>query len=391
MLDRQLAPTLLRLSASFPVIAVTGPRQSGKTTLVRALFPDKSYVSLEDPIERSFAEEDPRGFLARFVAGAIFDEAQRWPDLFSHLQGLVDKDRQPGRFVLTGSQQFGLLSGVTQSLAGRVGLTRLLPLALGELPKADIAAANIDALMLQGFYPALHAQAVSPADWYTSYVATYLERDVRQLTQIQDLSTFQRFLRLAAGRTGQLLNLSALAGEAGIAHSTARAWLSVLEASDIVFLLPPYHRNFGKRLVKTPKLYFIDVGLACWLLGIRNVEMLGLNPLRGALFETWVVGEFLKARLNAGQPSDLYFWRDNNGLEADLMFEVGNRLQPVEIKSGQTVTADYIRAGQKAARFAGEEALPPWLIYGGDQSYERSGVRAMGWRELCSRLGERAE
>jgi hypothetical protein len=380
MLDRNLSSTLQRLAASFPAIAVTGPRQSGKTTLVRALFPEKPYINLEDPTERAFAQEDPRGFLARFVKGAVFDEAQRWPDLFSHLQGLIDQDRQLGRFVLTGSQQFGLLSGVTQSLAGRVGLTRLLPLALNELPASHVAATDIDTLLLRGFYPALHTQPVLPADWFSSYVATYVERDVRQLTQVQDLSTFQRFLRLAAGRTGQLLNLSALAGETGIAHSTARAWLSVLEASDIVFLLPPYHRNFGKRLVKTPKLYFVDVGLACWLLGIRNSETLALHPLRGALFETCVIGEFLKARLNAGQPPDLYFWRDNNGLEADLLFEANNRLQPVEIKSGRTVTPDYIRAGQKAARIAGDEALPPWLVYGGDESYERSGVRVIGWR-----------
>lgn len=382
MLARNLTPTLLRLAASFPAIAVTGPRQSGKTTLVRALFPDKPYVNLEDPTERAFALEDPRGFLARFVNGAVFDEAQRWPDLFSHLQGLIDQDRQPGRFVLTGSQQFGLLSGVTQSLAGRVGLTRLLPLALNELPTSHVAETEIDTLLLRGFYPALHTQPVLPADWFASYVATYVERDVRQLTQVQDLSAFQRFLRLAAGRTGQLLNLSALAGETGIAHSTARAWLSVLEASDIVFLLPPYHRNFGKRLVKTPKLYFVDVGIACWLLGIRNNETLALHPLRGALFETCVVSEFLKARLNAGKPPDLYFWRDNNGLEADLLFEANNRLQPVEIKSGRTVTPDYIRAGQKAARIAGDEALPPWLVYGGDDCYERSGVRVIGWRDV---------
>lgn len=387
MFDRALSLTLNRLAQSFPVVAVTGPRQSGKTTLVRRVFADKPYVSLEDPTERAFALEDPRGFLARFAAGAVFDEAQRWPDLFSYLQGLVDADRSPGRFILTGSQQFGLLSGVTQSLAGRVGMTRLLPLALGELPPGDIESLGLDGLMLRGLYPALHVQPVTPEDWFASYVATYVERDVRQVLNVQDLSAFQRFLRLCAGRTGQLLNLSALAGEAGIAQSTARAWMSVLEASDLVYLLPPYHRNFGKRVVKSPKLYLVDVGLACWLLGIRSVEVLNLHPLRGALFETWVVGEFLKARLNAGQPPDLYFWRDNNGLEADIVFEMEGRLQSVEIKSGQTVTPDYIRAGQKAARFANGEALPPWLIYAGKESYERSGVRVMGWRALAA-LGQ---
>lgn len=326
--------------------------------------------------------EDPRGFLARFEQGAVFDEAQRWPDLFSYLQGMVDVQRAPGRFVLTGSQQFGLLAGVTQSLAGRVGLTRLLPLALDELPTAS-RQLSIDSLMLLGGYPLLHTQPVMASDWFASYVATYIERDVRQVLNVKDVTTFQRFLRLCAGRSGQLLNLSALAGEAGISHSTARAWLSVLESSDLVFLLPPYHRNFGKRLVKTPKLYFLDTGLACWLLGIRSSDVLALHPSRGALFETWIVAEFVKDRFNRGLPADLYFWRDNNGLEADLVFEMGTRLQPVEIKSGQTVTRDYMRAGQASARFAGSEALPPWLIYGGDESYERSGLRVIGWRDIA--------
>ena len=382
MIPRTLAETLRRLAQSFPVVAITGPRQSGKTTLARAVFPDKPYASLEDPIERAFALEDPRGFLARFDQGAVFDEAQRWPDLFSYLQGMVDQQRTPGRFVLTGSQQFGLLAGVTQSLAGRVGLTRLLPFALDELPAAS-RQFSLDSIMLLGGYPLLHTEPAIASDWFASYVATYIERDVRQVLNVKDVTTFQRFLRLCAGRTGQLLNLSALAGEAGISHSTARAWLSVLESSDLVFLLPPYHRNFGKRLVKTPKLYFLDTGLACWLLGIRSPDVLALHPSRGALFETWVVSEFVKDRFNRGLPADLYFWRDNNGLEADLVFEVGTRLQPVEIKSGQTVTRDYIKAGQASARFAGDEALPPWLIYGGNESYERSGLRVIGWRDMA--------
>ena len=386
MFERCLAPTLERLARGFPIVAVTGPRQSGKTTLVRRVFADKPYVSLEDPAERAFALEDPRGFLARFAAGAIFDEAQRWPELFSWLQGMVDADRTPGRFVLTGSQQFGLLSGVTQSLAGRVGMTRLLPLALAELPAERVAALGLDGLMLCGAYPAPHVQPVAAGDWFASYVATYVERDVRQVLKVQDLSAFQRFLRLCAARTGQLLNLSALADEAGVSRGTAQAWLSVLEASDLIFLLQPYHRNFGKRLVKSPKLYFVDVGMACWLLGIRTAELLNVHPLRGALFETWVVGEFLKSRFNAGLPADLYFWRDNNGLEADLVFEVAGRLQPVEIKSGRTVTPDYVRAGQKAGRFAGDEALPPWLVYGGDDSYARSGIEVIGWRDLARHI-----
>lgn len=388
MLTRSITPTLLRLAASFPVLAMTGPRQSGKTTLARQQFADKPYVSLEDPIERAFANDDPRSFLARFPEGAVFDEAQRWPDLFSHLQGMVDADRRPGRFILTGSQQFGLLAGVTQSLAGRVGMTRLLPLAAGEIPAVADGQFSLDGLMLKGGYPALHTQAVQPSDWFASYIATYVERDVRQVLNIQSLPTFQRFLRLCAGRTGQLLNIAALAGEAGITANTAKSWLAVLESSDLIHLLPPYFRNFGKRLVKMPKLYFLDTGLACWLLGIRDEGVLALHPLRGALFENWVVSEFIKSRYNQGQPADLYFWRDNNGLEADLIFEQGNRLQMVEIKSGQTITSDTIRAGQRAIRMAADEALTPWLIYGGDESYQRSGVKIFGWRGFQAELAQ---
>ena len=384
MIERQLAPTLARLAQSFPVLAITGPRQSGKTTLARHLFPDKPYVSLEDPTERAFAAEDPRGFLARFYQGAIFDEAQRWPDLFSYLQGMVDEDRRPGRFVLTGSQQFGLLAGVTQSLAGRVAMCRLLPFSAAEIAGIAEGRLALDEVLWRGAYPALHATSVQPGDWYASYITTYLERDVRQVLQVQDLATFQRFVRLCAGRTGQLLNLTALASEAGISHTTARAWLSVLESSDVLFLLTPYHRNFGKRLVKSPKLYFVDTGLACWLLGIRQPEQLDLHPSRGALFENWVISEFLKHRTNQGQPSDLHFWRDNNGLEADLLYETGGgTLQTVEIKSGQTPTSDYVRAGLRAASMAGTQAHTPLLIYGGETSVLRNGVQLLGWRMLA--------
>jgi predicted AAA+ superfamily ATPase len=382
---RDLSPTLRRLARQFPVVAVTGPRQAGKTTLVRQVFGDKPYVSLEDPVELGFAQSDPRGFLQRFAQGAIFDEAERWPDLFTHLQGLVDADRVPGRFVLTGSQQFGLMAGVTQSLAGRFGLSRLMPLALSEIrPHGDLYAH-----LWRGGYPALwqtERTALESNDWFGAYIATYVERDVRQLLQVQNLSTFQRFVRLCAARTGTLLNLVSLATDAGISHTTARQWLSVLESSELVFLLQPYHRNFGKRLVKTPKLYFTDTGLAAWLVGIRDPELLALHPMRGALFETWVLSEFRKFRLNRGLPADLYFWRDNNGLEADLVFETTEGLQCVEIKSSQTITPDLVRAGQRASRFVTEPAPQPWLIHGAPENYTREGVRCIGWQSFADPL-----
>ncbi len=390
MLSRNLSPTLARLAQTFPVVAVTGPRQSGKTTLVRALFPDKPFVSLEDPVARAFAQEDPQGFLSRYDQGphgAIFDEAQRWPELFSYLQGFVDRNRQAGRFILTGSQQFDLMAGVTQSLAGRVGITRLLPLASNEWPAQDLAQVSLNHALIRGAYPEMHDQPLTVAtDWFSSYVTTYVERDVRQLLRVTDLSTFQRFMRLCAGRTGQLLNITALASESGITRKTAQTWLDVLQASDLLTLLPPYHRNFGKRLVKTPKLYFVDTGLACWLLGIREQDQLALHPMRGALFENWVISDALKHRYNKGLPAELYFWRDNNGLEADLVFERGSSLQTIEIKSGQTVTSDYIKAGKKSAHFANGEALVPWLVHGGEDQYTRSGVEVIGWRQWAEKL-----
>ncbi len=389
---RGLSQTLARLALQFPVIAITGPRQSGKTTLARQAFSGKPYVSLEDPAELAFAQSDPRSFLQRYTQGAIFDEAQRWPDLFSYLQGMVDNDRVAGRFVLIGSQQFGLMAGVTQSLAGRVGMTRLMPLALAELrqPSNTQRTLNLHEHLWRGGYPALwHTQAgslpsaLAANDWFGSYIASYVERDVRQLVQVQNLATFQRFVRLCAARTGTLLNLVALATDAGISHTTARQWLSVLESSELVFLLQPYHRNFGKRLVKTPKLYFTDTGLAAWLLGIRDPQLLAIHPMRGPLFETWVVGEFRKFRLNQGLPADLYFWRDNNGLEADLVFETESGLQCVEIKSSQTITSDLVRAGQRASRFVTEPAPAPWLIHGAAETYTREGVRCISWQQFA--------
>ncbi len=385
MIPRLAAATVARLAKGFPVIALIGPRQSGKTTLARAAFPGKPYVSFETHNERAFAQEDPLGFLARFPEGAVLDEAQHCPQLFSYLQTRVDLDGRMGSFVLTGSQNFNLLSNITQSLAGRVGIVHLLPFSLAELAAAGRQAPSLDAALFSGLYPPLHDRLLDPASWHASYIATYLERDVRQMASVHDLGLFQRFLQLCAARTGQLLNLSSLAADAGISPGTARNWLSILQASYIAFLLPPHHRNFGKRLVKTPKLYFLDTGLATALLNIQGIEHMAVHPARPALFETLVIGEYLKARFNCGLSSNLYFWRDNIGNEVDLVIENGPRLDPVEIKSGRTVSSDWFSGLRRWAGYAGNEGGPARLIYGGEDSYSRSGIRVTGWPALANR------
>lgn len=384
MIPRTAAASLQRLAQGFPVIALTGPRQSGKTTLAKAVFTDKPYISLENPDEREYAERDPKGFLARFGSGAILDEVQRCPHLFSWLQGVVDARGIMGDFVLTGSAQFELLAGVTQSLAGRVGRVELLALSAHELAAVDKLPNTLEEALLLGAYPALFDRSLSPNDWFANYVTTYLERDVRQLIAVRDLSQFQRFVRMCAARSGQLLNLAALGADCGISAVTAREWLSVLEASYLITRLSPHHQNFGKRLVKTPKLYFLDVGLMAWLLGIRDAASIQTHAARGALFETYVVGEFIKHRFNAGQSADLYFWRDSTGHEVDLLQETPQGLQAIEIKSGATFASDWPGALAKWQGFAKDEALPPMIVFGGEGAYERQGCRVLGWRELTN-------
>jgi predicted AAA+ superfamily ATPase len=370
---------LLRLARGFPIVAITGPRQSGKTTLARQTFPDKPYLSLEDPDVLALAESDPRGLLASNPHGAVLDEAQRAPQLFSYLQTRVDESGAPGAWILTGSQQFGLLSGITQSLAGRVGMLQLLPFSVPELRAAGRLPPTLDELLVRGFYPPLYDRPVSSGDWFAAYIATYVERDVRQLVNVRDLSTFQRFVKMCAARTGQLLNLSSLAADCGISHNTAAAWISVLEASYIVHLLRPHHRNFNKRLVKTPKLYFCDAGLASWLLGVREPGQVSFHAQRGALFETLVVNEFLKQQLNDGQPSNLFFWRDSKGLEIDLLIERGDDLTPVEIKSGQTIAPDSFAGLTQWLALSGDPGHRAWLVYGGDREHRKDNVGILPW------------
>ena len=382
MIPRIATNTLQRLAKGFPIVALTGPRQSGKTTLAKAVFADKTYVSLENPDEREFAERDPQRFLQRFADGAILDEVQRCPALLSWLQGLVDERGRMGDFILTGSAQFDLISGITQSLAGRVGRIELLPLAMGELVEAEKMPHSLDEVLYCGSYPALYDRDLTPDDWFPNYVATYLERDVRQLITVRDLTQFQRFVKMCAARSGQMLNLASLGADCGISAVTAREWLSVLEASYLVMRLPPYHRNFGKRLVKTPKLYFLDVGLMAWLLGIRDVATIETHAARGALFETYIISELMKQRFNAGRPADLFFWRDNVGHEVDVLYETPQGLQAVEIKSGSTFASDWPTAALKWRKFTGDEALPPIIVYGGKGGYHREACRVVGWREL---------
>jgi len=374
-----LIDTLLK---GFPIVTITGPRQSGKTTLAKAVFPGKPYVSLEDPDVRLSALDDPRSFLERFPDGAVLDEVQRCPAIFSYLQTRVDADGRMGLFILTGSQQFGLLSGISQSLAGRTAFVGLLPLSLGELKSADLLPQSLNEMLLKGGYPALYDRKLTPQAWFGAYVTAYVERDVRQMLKVQELETFQRFVMFCAGRTGQLLNLSTLAADCGITHNTAKAWLSVLEASYLVFRLLPHHVNFNKRLVKAPKLYFYDVGLACWLLGIHSSQQLTAHPLRGALFETWVMAELMKLRLNEGIRPGMYFWRDSNGNEVDALVEKDNRLMPVEIKSGATVASDFFSGLEKWRALAGDLGIDPLLIYGGESSYRHKGIQVAGWRDL---------
>jgi len=381
-IPRDAGTTIRELAQGYPVVAVTGPRQSGKTTLVRTLFPDKPYVSLEEPDQLELATEDPRRFLARFPDGAVLDEVQRCPDLFSYLQTLVDEDRRMGLYVLTGSQQFGLVSRITQSLAGRVALVPLLGFTLDELARADRAPARLEDLLFRGLFPPIHDRGLDPPVWYGNYVRTYVERDVRQLVNVRDLQSFQRFLRLCAAWNGQMLNLNSLANDCGITHNTAKSWISVLEASYIVHLLAPHHSNFGKRLIKTPKLYFYDPGLAAWLLAVESPEQLTAHAQRGALFESWVLSELLKTRFNRARASNLYFWRDRSGHEVDVVVEKGDKLVALEIKSGQTVTGDFFKGLDRWAEVAGDRGGGSWLVYGGDERQSRSRGEVVPWRRV---------
>ncbi len=350
MIERDLAPGLCAAAASFPVVTITGPRQSGKSTLCRAMFPDYPYANLEEPDIRAFAGQDPRGFLDQFTDQAIIDEIQRCPQLTSYLQARVDAQPQPGRWILTGSQNLALVASISQSLAGRSAVLHLLPLTRNEVIRFKRHPTKLNETIFSGGYPRIFDQRIEPSQWLGAYVATYLERDVRGLSNIGDLATFQRFVQLCAGRTAQLLNLSALASDAGVSQPTVKAWLSILESTFIVFRLPAWHGNLRKRLVKAPKLHFYDTGLACWLLGIRSGEQLKTHPLRGAIFETWVVSEIIKHRMNRGETTGLYHYRDAHQQEVDAVIEEPDRMILVEAKAGATITSDTLKSVNKVGQ-----------------------------------------
>lgn len=382
MIKRDIEKKIKQLAKQFPALALIGPRQSGKTTLVKSLFPRKKYVSLEDLDVRERALKDPRGFLSNYPQGAIFDEIQRVPTLFSYLQTEIDQNQKAGRFILTGSQNILLQANIAQSLAGRIALLKLLPLNFNELKKTDFKFKNYEEYLFKGSYPRLYDQKITPSDWHSNYLQTYVERDVRLIKNITDLNLFQKFIKLCASRIGQILNLTSLGNDCGINHNTARAWLSLLESSFILFSLHPYYQNFSKRLIQMPKIYFYDTGLAAHLLGIKNAEQLSSHYLKGGLFESMIISEVIKKRLNQGLEPNLYYWRDKTGNEIDLIFEKSNKIEAIEIKSGQTISQDFFKGLQYFNSLSKAKNIHQNLVYGGEDNFNQQSTKVISWKNL---------
>jgi predicted AAA+ superfamily ATPase len=382
MITRAAEGRLIKLSKSFRSVAVVGPRQSGKTTLCRMVFPEKAYVSLENPDTLEFASADPKGFLAQYKKGAILDEIQRAPHLFSYLQQILDETRKKGLFILTGSNNFLLQSTITQTLSGRIAYQQLLPLSLPELNNHKKLKPDYAWHILAGGYPELITKKIHPTDWYTSYVQTYIERDVRQLKNISSLAQFTRLLRLCAGRAGQMLNMTALSNDCGIDQKTVAAWLSVLQSSYIIYLLKPYHNNYNKRIIKTPKLYFYDTGVACSLLGISKTSEITTHAAKGPLFENLIVTELLKERLNAGEVDNLFYWRDKTGNEVDIVTDKAGKLTAIELKAGETIATDFFK-GIEYFSSLNKGKVQKILVYGGKQEQKRTnGTVVKPWNRL---------
>lgn len=365
IIKREQQNILIELARQYPVVTITGPRQSGKTTLVQSAFPDFQYFSMEDPDIREIAISDPRQFLNKHGKGMILDEIQKTPELLSYIQGIVDKHRNPGMFILTGSQQFDLHSKISQSLAGRTAILYLLPFTINELSKMK-SDFTVDEYLLYGFYPGIHDKKQDPNIAYKNYFQTYIERDLRQIVNIKDLNLFQKFVRLCAGRIGQVFSASSLSNDIGVSVPTINSWISILKASYILFTLEPYSANIGKRLIKSPKLYFYDVGIASYLLGIENINQLSRDPLRGNLFENMVILEMLKTRFNIGRDHNLFFYRDSNKNEVDVLYKKGNQLIPVEIKSAETFTKDFLKGLEYIKKVFPENIENSYILYAGD-------------------------
>lgn len=366
ILDRKMGSELLSMAQAYPVVTVIGPRQSGKTTLVKYLFPQKPYVSLENPDEREFANNDPRGFLERFPQGAILDEIQRLPKLLSYIQTIVDEFNQKGMYILTGSHQLALHESISQSLAGRTAILKLMPFSLAELAN-QYSELSLDEYIYRGMYPRIYNDHLNPTKFYRDYMQTYVERDVRQMIHIKDLTLFQHFLKLCAGRIGQIFNSNSLSNELGVNHNTINHWLSIMEASFLIFRLQPYYENFGKRIIKSPKIYFIDTGLAAYLLNIVSVDQVSRDPLRGNLVENFVIADFFKNQFNQGYEPSFYYYRDSNQNEVDLIFKTGSNLIPIEIKSAKTFNEEFLKGLNYFKKISGNRCPMEILIYAGQQ------------------------
>lgn len=380
MFKRELESELQSLADDYPIVTVLGPRQSGKTTLVRHVFSHKPYVNLEDPETRDLATTDPRRFLERYLEGAVFDEIQRVPSLLSYIQPIVDEKGEKGLFILTGSHQLELHQAISQSLAGRTALLTLLPMSLDEISKASIDL-SLDEALIKGGYPRIHKDGLDPTKAYRNYFQTYVERDLRQLINVKDLVQFERFVRICAGRIGQILNLEEVGGEVGISSHTVKEWISMLEASFIVFRLQPYFENFGKRIIKSPKLFFTDVGLASYLLGIENEMQMSRDPLHGHLVENLVILELLKGRLNQGLDPQLYYYRDVQKNEVDVVFKEGHLLVPIEIKSSKTYNGVFLKKLKFFQTLVGERAPKGYLIYAGEQEQMVGSIQLLNYRK----------
>ena len=395
MIKRFLAEKIIKSASQYPVVTITGPRQSGKTTLVKSVFDNYKYVSLENPDHRYFALSDPRGFLNQFQTGVILDEVQRVPEIFSYIQSIVDENDQPGKFILTGSQNFLLMGQISQSLAGRTNVLHLLPFSLRELSGTqslhpdqfpdltmEQSSSNLWETLYTGFYPRIHDKKLDARDWLAGYYQTYIERDVRSVINVGDLETFGRFIRLCAGRCGQIINFSSLASDCGISNMSAKRWLSVLQTSFIIVQLRPHYENFNKRLIKAPKLYFLDTGLLTFLLGIKNTDELMYHSLRGSIFESYVLSELYKSYLNNGLIPDIYFWRDVKNHEVDFLLDRGSSVLPIEAKSGETISRDSFKGLQFYRSLAGKKSDRPVLLYGGKDNFVRDDIQVLSWQNV---------